>query len=393
MGNHGSAEAINFYGDKFNAVKYDSNIYVVAGDILRNLGFDSNKVNNQIKAWKNDLVVKAGLTILTVLTNGGTQEAYCLAEKYVPLALAKISITPTMQKNQPEVVKKLVLYQVECGAVLYKHFHGTVKPLDTDTPLSREEMAMYFASMMNAFREYSNIMAARDNERNKLFADYLKVQTDNIDKITSYLPEFINATKSVVIENKTEVESMNVSTEPEFNTYTWKSSMKAACRKVAPLLGYKDYKYVIKYICDQMEKEFPDFIDHYKEYVSSLPYKSGSKIAMISNHEAYRVVFERILKDIADGKVGVVAGKKKNNSKAPAEFVDEISKLGKPYPRLYEKVYRRMERDFGVNIEEITKAAKLKYGSGCSAAYAITADEGLFKVFCDAVTSLLAEVA
>lgn len=50
-----------------------------------------------------------------VSKNGTTlfdeKETYCISQRKLPLALAKINITPTMKRNQPELVSKLELYQ------------------------------------------------------------------------------------------------------------------------------------------------------------------------------------------------------------------------------------------------------------------------------------------
>ena len=396
MGNYGSVEAVEFYGDKITALKNESDVYAVAGDILRNIGFDPSKVKNQIRSWNNDIVVSRGIKLLNVLTNGGSQDAYCLKDRYVPLALAKISITPTMQKDQPEIVNKLIRYQEECGLALYNHFHKEVKGLDTDTPLTREEMAMYFTSMMNTFKEYCSTLAVRDSERNKYLNQLLSVQTQNIKDISSAFSNMANTlslpAKNIIqvsVEDKTEAKS----SEPvrEENDYSgWRSTMKAACKKAAPILGYSDYKWVIKYITENMRKDFPDFDERYEEYTKNLPGNYGSKIRMISSHEAYRVCFEKYLKDIFSGNVGKVNKVKFN--KTPQKFIDVLAKLGKPSPRLYEKVYRRMERDFGVNVDELMEAANVKYGGKCSKAYAITSDDDLFQIFCSAVDSLSQEV-
>ena len=46
------------------------------------------------------------------------KETYCISQHKLPLALAKINITPKMKQNQPELVSKLELYQDKCADVL-----------------------------------------------------------------------------------------------------------------------------------------------------------------------------------------------------------------------------------------------------------------------------------
>ena len=50
------------------------------------------------------------------------KETYCILQHKLPLALAKINITPKMKQNQPELVSKLELYQDKCADVLASVF-------------------------------------------------------------------------------------------------------------------------------------------------------------------------------------------------------------------------------------------------------------------------------
>lgn len=50
------------------------------------------------------------------------QEVFCISQHKLPLALAKINITPKMKQNQTELVSKLELYQDKCADVLASIF-------------------------------------------------------------------------------------------------------------------------------------------------------------------------------------------------------------------------------------------------------------------------------
>ena len=50
---------------------------------------------------------------------------YYALERFVTLWLAKISLTPAMQKKNPEAVQKLLKYQLEAADVLHKAFYET----------------------------------------------------------------------------------------------------------------------------------------------------------------------------------------------------------------------------------------------------------------------------
>lgn len=53
------------------------------------------------------------------------QDAYCLKLDFVPLWLAKISITPTMEQETPELAEKLMEYQLKAKDVLAAAFMPT----------------------------------------------------------------------------------------------------------------------------------------------------------------------------------------------------------------------------------------------------------------------------
>lgn len=59
-------------------------------------------------------------------TNGGMQEVLCLKLDFVPLWLAKISITPTMERETPELAERLEQYQLHAKDVLAAAFLPTI---------------------------------------------------------------------------------------------------------------------------------------------------------------------------------------------------------------------------------------------------------------------------
>lgn len=56
--------------------------------------------------------------------SGGTQETYCIDIKKLPIALAKIEITPKMEESIQKLSERLEKYQEECADVLAEAFIG-----------------------------------------------------------------------------------------------------------------------------------------------------------------------------------------------------------------------------------------------------------------------------
>lgn len=115
----------DFYGDELIAVKDNATneIYVSINSILKGIGFtDEEKIRRRREKWITDSVIGKDVAKFKHPSNGGTQETYCISQRKLPLALAKITITPTMKKNNPNITSKLELYQDKCADVLASVF-------------------------------------------------------------------------------------------------------------------------------------------------------------------------------------------------------------------------------------------------------------------------------
>ena len=116
----------NFYGDNLIALKDNSTgeIYTAITHILRGIGFiDSQIEYQQSKMLKDELIKSHTLKFSGVELNmPSVNEIWCISQRKLPLALAKINITPKMKKNQPTLSEKLLRYQDKCADVLASVF-------------------------------------------------------------------------------------------------------------------------------------------------------------------------------------------------------------------------------------------------------------------------------
>lgn len=138
----------NFYGDELIALKDNATgeIYITINSVLKGIGFtDKNQIRKRRDRMINDIVLAKGITNFYIPTrssakNDTTQfdekDTYCISQHKLPLALAKINITPKMKQNQPELASKLELYQDKCADVLASVFidhkttdHVIMKPI------------------------------------------------------------------------------------------------------------------------------------------------------------------------------------------------------------------------------------------------------------------------
>lgn len=114
---------VDMFGDTVIAAQ-DENGVIWAGVrwFCDGLGLSKGQMQGERKKIQEDVVLSKGERNLTLPTKGGKQEVLCLQLDYVPLWLAKISITPAMKENNPELVDKLVKYQLQAKDVLAKAF-------------------------------------------------------------------------------------------------------------------------------------------------------------------------------------------------------------------------------------------------------------------------------
>lgn len=100
-------------------------IYAGINCILRELGFNEGQIRYRRDKWIDDKSVSKGVRKFSHPSiGGGNQETYCIDIKKLPIALAKIEITPKMENEMPELSWKLEKYQDECADILADAFIG-----------------------------------------------------------------------------------------------------------------------------------------------------------------------------------------------------------------------------------------------------------------------------
>lgn len=114
---------VDLFGDSIIVAQdKDEKIWVAVKWLCNGLGLTKGQMQNERVKIQEDLALSQGERNLMLPTNGGVQEILCLQLEFVPLWLAKISITPSMKENNPDLVDKLVKYQLEAKDVLAKAF-------------------------------------------------------------------------------------------------------------------------------------------------------------------------------------------------------------------------------------------------------------------------------
>lgn len=115
----------DFYGDNLIALQDNATgeVYTAINSVLRGIGFTERQTKHIHKKWNEDIIISKGVQNFVLPDkNGINQDTLCISDRKLPIALTKISITPKMKQNQPELVSKLELYQDKCADVLASVF-------------------------------------------------------------------------------------------------------------------------------------------------------------------------------------------------------------------------------------------------------------------------------
>lgn len=114
---------VDLFGDLVVAAQdKDGAIWAGISWICNGIGLNKDQTGYERKKIQGDLVLSQGVKFYPLGTDNANSDVLCLQLDYVPLWLAKISITPNMKENSPELVEKLVKYQLQAKDVLARAF-------------------------------------------------------------------------------------------------------------------------------------------------------------------------------------------------------------------------------------------------------------------------------
>ena len=103
----------------------DGKVWLAIKKACLDIGLNENQATAERKKIEKGLLFNDQWKKLKVKFDSQVRETVVLAEKFVPMWLAQINLTPAMQKKHPEAVKKLLTYQLEAADALHKAFYET----------------------------------------------------------------------------------------------------------------------------------------------------------------------------------------------------------------------------------------------------------------------------
>lgn len=119
------------------------------------------------------------------------QETYCISQHKLPIALAKINITPSMKRNQPELSSKLELYQDKCADVLASVFIDKKITTDINTQILSETISnAIILALQPVYEKLSNI-EDQSNKKKLPEKKYSRWKTNTFNKLNT-LHSYVN---------------------------------------------------------------------------------------------------------------------------------------------------------------------------------------------------------
>lgn len=123
MENELEIKRVPFMGAELMAARdTDGQIWAGVRWMCDGIGLSKGQMQNERTRIHNDKVLSQGERNSVLPTRGGNQETLCLKLDFVPLWLAKISITPSMEAETPELADRLEQYQLRAKDTLAEAF-------------------------------------------------------------------------------------------------------------------------------------------------------------------------------------------------------------------------------------------------------------------------------
>lgn len=170
---------VPFMGTELMAARdNDGQIWAGVRWMCDGIGLSQGQSKSERLKIQNDKVLAKGGRNFVLPTNGGNQSTLCLKLDYVPLWLAKIAITPKMERETPELAARLEQYQLKAKDVLAAAFLPQSKQQPA-TPAPVEQRALTTDDYITAARLASDCR----NERLPYVLGFLEKGGFNIPQV------------------------------------------------------------------------------------------------------------------------------------------------------------------------------------------------------------------
>ena len=145
-------KSVDLFGDSIMAAKdKNGNIWAGVSFFCKALGMSNKQRDTQVEKVQTDRTLRRGTRKFPGGVFDPNNEVVSIKIDFIPLWLAKISITDKMEKDHPELADKLLQYQLKAKDVLAAAFlpQKDIVPIPVCNPLEIPlgELASYLKAM------------------------------------------------------------------------------------------------------------------------------------------------------------------------------------------------------------------------------------------------------
>lgn len=373
---------VEFNGAVLRAAQIEDIVWVGVKWICDGLGLSEDRGKYERKKIQKDLVLSKGVNFYPLGTDNANSDVLCLMLEYLPLWLAKISITPTMKKENPELADRLVEYQLKAKDVLAEAF--LPKRKEEVAPAVRNNMIQIPIPEVPNYAEEFEILYAKlddlEEQNQKLYngmSNMAKLLLDMSSRKETQLPEIKMPVKEISEED------------------SWKQIVYGKAENIVCNSSFRKTASVLKHIYDYMRQNYgicwEQEAKDYKER-NNLSY-SPKTIEVVYQNEDLRSIFMAVLTDM-EYKTKEAKEKKDEIDWSDRQILPLVKKYddhSNGFMATYKKVYTRMEENSRVGWKNLTTRYINECGGKPTKKDLINTRKSLQKKFVKAIEELMAE--
>ena len=372
---------VEFNGAVLRAAQVEDIVYVGVRWVCQGLGLSDGKVKSERKKIQEDLVLKQGTRFLPLGTGNSDSEVLCLILDYLPLWLAKISITPTMKRENPELVNRLIEYQLKAKNVLAEAFLSKRK--EEIIPAVRNNMIQIPIPEAPNYAEEFEILYAK--------LDDLEEQNQKLNNGMSNMAKLLLDMSSRKETQLPDIKPVKEISEED----SWKQIVYGKAENIVCNSSFRKTASVLKHIYDYMRQNYgicwEQEAKDYKER-NNLSY-SPKTIEVVYQNEDLRSIFIAVLTDM-EYKAKEAKEKKNEIDWSDQQILPLVKKYNdhsNGFMVTYRKVYVRMEENSRISWKNLTTRYINECGGKPTKKDLINTRKSLQKKFTKAIEELMAE--
>ncbi len=349
MGTNLVIKDIEFNGAMLRAAQdIEGRIWVGISYICNGIGFNKNLKDRQIKNIQTDKLLSRGCVKFDAGVFDDNNSTIALMLDYLPAWLFKVHITPAMERENPELVDKLITYQLKAKDVLAAAFLKKEITNSVNRVQPENTIQLQFPNIP----DYTEKFEMLNSKIDRLNADIGKAFSLLLQNKNDVIVEDKSA--SLIKTDKTEVEE-------ERKVREWKREVNSLIDKLMLSGKFVNRNAVFKTIYDYINKTYGICLEQCKkEYREKYNIGKPLLLDVIYDDEQLKSIFTASLLNKVEEMKSLCLDPTDKIIKPLAEALGDSSNC---FMITYRKVYIKMKHiDPNINWKNLENRYMQKYG-------------------------------